>query len=164
MQIRDARRHRQLRLGEAERQLAEVLDAEGLRQLAVVERQPDLLVGLAARDVEGRLGQGVGLAAGEGRVAGVVAQRGGAHGYDDAQVAAAVGEEEEQDGGAAGDWEGVPDWERRGGVGAEPCEGDLGGGQRVLKRGLRGGRMMRELTVEAGERGAMAVESKTLVP
>lgn len=48
-----------------EGQLADVLDAKRRRQRAIVEREADFLVGFAAGDLERRLGQTVGLAAGE---------------------------------------------------------------------------------------------------
>lgn len=67
------------------------------------------------------------LTSGQGGVAGVGVHAGGAHGQDDAQVAALVGEEQDQHGGAAGERQvKVLCWRRL--VGAEAGEGRLGDG------------------------------------
>lgn len=50
----------------------------------------------------------VGFASGEGGVPGEAAEAGGAHGDYDAEVTAAVGVEEEQDGGLAAGVDAVP--------------------------------------------------------
>lgn len=61
----------------------------------------------------------VGLSTRERGVAREAAQTGGAHGDDDAQVAAAVGVKEQEDGSAAAGGEAVPDREVRGSVCAQ---------------------------------------------
>jgi hypothetical protein len=52
MQEGDTWAHHELGLGEAKGQLADVLDAEGWRQFAVIEREADFLVGFAPGDLE----------------------------------------------------------------------------------------------------------------
>ena len=65
MQERDTGPHRQCGLGEAGGELAEVLEAERAGDLGVVSREADLLPGLAAGDIEGRLLKSISLASGE---------------------------------------------------------------------------------------------------
>jgi hypothetical protein len=55
MQEGDAWAHHKLGLGEAERQLADVLDTEGWRQFAVIEWETNFLVGFAPSDLESGL-------------------------------------------------------------------------------------------------------------
>lgn len=75
------------------------------------------------------MGAGAGIQGGEpasGRSrTGEAPQARGAHGDDDAQVAPAVGEEQDQHSGAPAHVQAVPRRERRGPVGAETRDGGL---------------------------------------
>jgi hypothetical protein len=115
------------------------MDAHGRGEGVVGEREADLLEGLAPRRVGGRLVEVLGAAAGEGGLTSVwllsvcrpekgvegghtAAEGLGAHGEHDAKFAVAVGVEEEEDRGAAGQREGeVVCWWRDVGAQAGDC-------------------------------------------